>query len=284
MGSRPLRQYHGDPAPVTVAPDIGPIVEPWERHRARFADRLGELTDEQWATISRCDDWTIQDVVAHLVTADGFWVASLLGAAGGSPTSYLTGFDPSSGPEALVEPMRATPPAEVLESFLAGTAAFVDAVHGLDDPAWGGVGESPIGHVATPLVLAHALWDSWLHERDVFLPLGVEVPIEADELAVATWYSLAIGALEGGLIGDPAPVGPGIDEPFEVSIVFDDLPDAPFHLAVGSDVVLRRGDGGAVPAGSARALVEGFTGRVDLTAGCLPAPLEAQLRRASDIL
>ena len=272
MGPRPLRQFYGDPAPITVDGDLGPLVDPWRRHRRRFVERLSELTDEQWAAPSRCEGWTVQDVISHLSTADGFWVVSLGQAAAGEPSSYLIDFDPTAAPEALVAPTRATAPAQVLAGFRTGTDAFVAAVEAVDDGAWADMGESPVGHVPLTLVLAHALWDSWLHERDIFVPLGLDVPVEPDELAVATWYSLAIGALEGGLVGDARPVGPGLSAPL------------PLHVAADRAVVLGPGRGDATPAGSAVAFVEGFTGRAPLVDGALPAALDAQLRRAAGIL
>jgi uncharacterized protein (TIGR03083 family) len=34
--------------------------------RVRLADRVADLTDEQWATPSLCRGWTVRDVIAHL--------------------------------------------------------------------------------------------------------------------------------------------------------------------------------------------------------------------------
>lgn len=47
-----------------MSTDIWPLVHA-ERH-ALIAD-LENLTDEQWATESRCAGWTVHDVVAHMV-------------------------------------------------------------------------------------------------------------------------------------------------------------------------------------------------------------------------
>jgi hypothetical protein len=38
--------------------------------------------------------------------------------------------------------------------------------------------------------VTHILFDSWLHERDVFLPLGTQPPLEDDELLTVLTYAL----------------------------------------------------------------------------------------------
>lgn len=44
------------------------------------------------------------------------------------------------------------------------------------------------------------LYDSWVHERDALLPLGLEVPVSDDESLPVLAYSLAIA---GTLVGKP---------------------------------------------------------------------------------
>ena len=45
-------------------------------------------------------------------------------------------------------------------------------------------------------VLHHALWDAWIHERDVLLPLGVSPTEEPDEVAaLLDWRVLALQPL-----------------------------------------------------------------------------------------
>ena len=152
-----------------------------------------------------------------MISADGFWVLSLRSGVAGAPTSYLVDFDPTATPAALVAPMRALERSDVVEQFHKSTETFIETVDGLDDDAWSMLAESPFGHLPVRFVLAHAFWDSWLHERDIFVPLGIDVPVVPDELLLATWYSLLFGTVQGGLLDDPAPVGKGPSEPFEVT-------------------------------------------------------------------
>lgn len=49
--------------------------------RRRLADHVADLADEQWATRSLCDAWTVRDVVAHLTVTTRLTVPVLLRAA-----------------------------------------------------------------------------------------------------------------------------------------------------------------------------------------------------------
>lgn len=287
MARRALRQHYDDhPVPVEIDPAVGSPIEPWRRHRRRLLASLEALDDRSWSAPSRCDGWSAQDVASHLATADGFWAFSLAQGLSGSPTDVLRGFDPVASPASLVEPTRAQAPAEVLDAFRSANRAFEAVVDGLDDAALDTICEAPPGHAPARLVLAHALWDSWLHERDILVPLGAPPPVEADELAVATWYAMTLGAVEGGLLDDPEPVGPGLTEAFDVTVAFDDLPGSALHLRVDRTVRLSPGDPAeATTVGAALDFVERATGRgepgVDPR---VPAPLAAQLERAFAIL
>ena len=111
----------------------------------------------------------------------------------GTPTTYLKDFDPAATPSLLVDSRAALSTAEILDAFFTNAALLrktIDVVRRLRLAA---MCESPIGHVSARLVLAHALWDSWLHERDILLGLGLAGTPELDELAVVTWYSLLFG-------------------------------------------------------------------------------------------
>lgn len=278
---RPLRQHYDQTVPIVVVDDaLGAVLEPWRRHRMRFLDELASLTDEQWAATSRCTEWNTKDVISHLITVDSFWVLSLTMAGQGGPTTFIKDFDPIGTPDALVEPMRTQSPADILEQFRAGTTAMIATVDAVED--WTMLAESPMGHLSARMILAHALWDSWLHERDIFDPLGLPVPLETDELLTCLWYGMVFAGLQGGLIGDETPTGPGADAPIDVVLAFDDLPDA-LHVRIDQGVHLGFAtDAPATNVGSALALTEQIAGRgLDGPAPALPPDLAAHLARAA---
>lgn len=47
-----------------------------------------------------------------------------------------------------------------------------DLLGSLEAVDWEALAEAPPGHITVSAVTHHALWDSWIHERDVLLPLG----------------------------------------------------------------------------------------------------------------
>ena len=204
------------------------------RQRTRLAALLVGLTDEQWASASRCDGWTVQDVVAHLVGVNAFWRSSVGAGLAGTPTRVLDGFDPAATPPLMVAPMRTLTPAEVLDQFVASNDALLETIAAIDDGGWSMLAETPAGHVPIRLLAQHALWDSWVHERDIALPLGLGPAVEPDEVVSAVRYA---AALSPGLA-----LSSGRDCGGAFSVETTD-PASSFWLEIGESVAVREGSG-----------------------------------------
>jgi uncharacterized protein (TIGR03083 family) len=212
-------------APPIVALDgpPGEVLAPLVRQRRRLEQALADLEPEQWAAPSRCEGWTVQDVIAHLIGTNSFWEMSVLAGVAGEPTRILAAFDPAATPAVMVAGMRALTPADVLAQFTATNDGFLAAVDSLDDDGWAVLAESPPGHVPIKLLAAHALWDSWVHERDVLLHLGVDQVAEPDELGICLRYSAALSPGFAIMSGTATPGSLGIttaDDP-TVDLVVD---------------------------------------------------------------
>ncbi len=292
MGIRPLRQHYqrdGDvPPEIAVDPAFAIALEPWRSHRSRFETTLRDLAEPDWERPTRCDAWNVRDVIGHLVVVDGFWALTLgQSRAGAAPATMLEGFDPSRSTDDLVAGTRSTPAPELFEQFTsAGTTAagIFDAFTAED---WHRRCESPLGHLPATCILGHMLWDSWLHERDIFVPMGADPGRDPAELLAVTWFMVCFAGLQGGLLGDPRPVGPGPEAEIDCTLAFDDLPGPALRVRIGEGIEITAADrASAVPAGSAVELVEGFAGRapVDQLRDSLPADLFDQLSRASQTL
>lgn len=212
---------------------IGDISVPLLRQRRRTGDFLRGLDDAQWATASRCEGWSVRDVIAHLVGTDQFWVLSATAALAGTPTRYLTGFDPVVTPPLMVDGMQDLTSAEVLASYLEGIEALAAALTGLDEAQWSRAAEAPPGHVPLHVMARHALWDAWIHERDIVLPLGAD-PVEApDEVLACLQYAAALG---------PAFLATG-GTSRTGTLAFDGTePDAHVVVEVGETVVVSDGE------------------------------------------
>ena len=256
-------RYDGPPI-LIIEGEPGDVLAPVVRQRLRLQAALAALGDDDWQAPSRCDGWNVQDVVAHLIGVNSFWQGSVLAGIAGAPTRILAAFDPVATPPMMVGGMRSLSPAEVLEQFVASNEGYLDAVTDLDDEGWGAIAESPAGHVSVRMVGAHALWDSWVHERDILLPLGADPAIEADEVAVCLRYAAALG---------PAfaiSQGAGTRGAFAVDA---GDPDVAFVLEIEDSVLVRDLpglDGAPCLQGPSVELVEALSMRVPLPAAAPP--------------
>ncbi|HEY3831564.1 MAG TPA: maleylpyruvate isomerase N-terminal domain-containing protein [Acidimicrobiia bacterium] len=188
-----LTPLYGGGAPIAFDGPIDDQAEPLTRQRRRFRATLADLDDAQWRAPTRCDGWAVSDVVAHLVTVDGFWEASVRAALAGSPTEVLANFDPAAHPPLLIAPLQQLSRTELLERYERACEGFLDALASVRGEQWNLLGESPAGHVSLRLVAQHALWDCWVHERDVALPLDIAPAAEPDEVTSCLRYAVAIG-------------------------------------------------------------------------------------------
>lgn len=185
-------RYGSQPALVldTVPGAVG---EAAIRQRERLVDALAEFDTDAWRAPSRCAGWSTVDVINHLHSTNTFWTMSIRAALDGAPTMFLTTFDPVATPAALAAADRHLDPAEVLDRFGSSTSDLVEMWRALGESEWERLAEAPAGHVAVDVVTHHALWDAWVHERDVLVPNGVQPPAVDDEMAACMLFAAALG-------------------------------------------------------------------------------------------
>jgi len=187
-----LNPRYGDEPVVVVELRVGGE-HPLVAQRRRMVEVLGALDDADWCRPSRCAGWSVHDVVGHLVTTNDFWDLSIQAGLAGAPTRFLSTFDPVASPAALADQHRGTSVRDTRSRFADGSAALAETIEGLDDTGWEALAEAPPGHVPVRLVADHALWDAWVHERDILLPLGQEPVVDDDEVLTCLRYGAALG-------------------------------------------------------------------------------------------
>jgi hypothetical protein len=124
------------------------------------------------------------------------------------------------------------------------------------------VAESPLGHVALGLVAWHALWDAWIHERDLLLPLGLVPAEEPDEVAACLAYAAALGP---ALLADG-----GSTRRATLSVDATGPGGGRLVVEAGPDVVIPGGvlsPHGVLLTGRAVDLLEGLSLRIPLAVG-----------------
>jgi uncharacterized protein (TIGR03083 family) len=224
-------RYDADPLIRLDGPPSA-ILEPAVRQRRRLATALAAFTEEPWAHPSRCDGWTNRDVIVHLDSTNGFWAFSIASGLKGEPTRFLATFDPVASPAELVAGTQEIPSSEVLDRFAASTAALTDLLASLAGDDWSTIAEAPPGHLAISAVAHHALWDSWVHERDILAPLGITPDEESDEIAACLRYGAALA---------PAfAVTNGNAERGVLAVAVVD-PETEFVVDIGEHIEVRRG-------------------------------------------
>lgn len=231
-----LMPRYGEEGFLRVELPAGDPAVPLLRQRRRLGSILASLDEAQWAAPSRCAGWSVRDVTAHLVSTNQFWTFSIGAALAGEPTRFLATFDPVASPAELVDATRAQLPAEALDQLTSTTAELAAVVERVED--WSVLGEAPPGHVPLRAVALHALWDGWIHERDIVEPLGLEPVEEPDEVIASLAYCAALS---------PAfALARGQGERGAIAI---DATDPDVHLVVEVDggVVVHGGD---APAGA----------------------------------
>jgi uncharacterized protein (TIGR03083 family) len=179
--------------------DLDPwhLLEVFGGQRARFVAALRELDPQDWAAPTRCADWTVHEVVRHLGDSTAVAVGT-----GDRTIDLAGGFDPRVTPRQWLAASAGESPAATLGRLTVTSASLLNLArarlaHGRRfDVAL------PYGPMDWTVLLLHALWDSWIHERDVLLALGAEHPANDDATGYAAAYGVFIAAAVASMFGE----------------------------------------------------------------------------------
>lgn len=145
---------------------------------AELADLVGGLDEAGWATPSRCDGWSVSDVLLHLAQTDEAALASLEGRLGGGLSGWsgalggqeVTNVDDAAG--LMVERERGASGYEVFERWSTGTTALCEAFE---------IGDLSrrvmwvVGDMSARTLASTRLAECWIHTGDIAFGLGVEL-------------------------------------------------------------------------------------------------------------
>jgi uncharacterized protein (TIGR03083 family) len=150
-----------------MANDVWPTIH---AERTALADDLTTLTSEQWSTQSLCDEWTVHDVLAHLLSAAKMTPPKFFAKFAASGFN----FDKFAGKQVAAE--GAGGPAATLAAFR--------AVHDRTT--------SPPGPKET------WLGEAFVHGEDIRRPLGMSRDYPLSEVARALAFYTRSNAIIGG--------------------------------------------------------------------------------------
>jgi uncharacterized protein (TIGR03083 family) len=197
--------YDADGAPLEVPTNPSEVVAAWRSHRVRLRQWFADLPEQRWSSPTRCPEWRVTDMAAHLIGVTQFLGFTLREARRGSPTTLLRGFDPQAGPAALVAAASKRAPKELVAELTEADVRVDAEIDGFTDSDWRRPAESPAGHVPAFLSLLHMLFDSWVHERDLMLPAGEVPPTDRDEAAIVAGYVFGLAGIARAADEGPHP-------------------------------------------------------------------------------
>jgi uncharacterized protein (TIGR03083 family) len=125
-------------------------------------DVAASLTPEQWSAQSLCPDWKMRDVLVHASTIEQVLIGWPPGAD--APFAKIA--------EAHAE-LSALPPDQLLERFRRIVADRRSELDKMDDDDFATPGVTPIGPGTYGRFMEIRVFDNWVHERDIRVPLGI---------------------------------------------------------------------------------------------------------------
>ncbi|MFM7685717.1 MAG: maleylpyruvate isomerase family mycothiol-dependent enzyme [Actinomycetota bacterium] len=168
-------------------------VQQLEEAFSSFGRVVDSLTPEQWEAQSLCPAWTVQGVVQHVTTIE----AGLLGWRPG-------GENPFAAMAAVGAEIAALSTADLAARYHATVQARLAELGQMSDDEFDAPSFTPVGQATYGRFMAIRVFDTWVHERDIRVPLG----IAGDDAGAAAETSLdevqgSIGYIAGKKIGVP---------------------------------------------------------------------------------
>jgi uncharacterized protein (TIGR03084 family) len=145
---------------------------------AELADLVGGLDEARWATPSRCEGWSVSDVLLHLAQTDQMAIDSLSGRLAEGMSAWTEvlaqagAANVDDGAGLMVERERGAPGPAVFQRWRTGATALVDAFEAGDlsrQVTW------VVGELSARTLASTRLAECWIHTGDIAFGLGVEL-------------------------------------------------------------------------------------------------------------
>jgi uncharacterized protein (TIGR03084 family) len=144
--------------------------------QAELSELLAGLSDADWSRPSRCEGWTIADVVIHLAQTNDMATGSAQGRFAEVVSGLLNGLGPAAdvdeGADLMVRRERGLSGAEVRARWEASATAMREALEAVDPSTrldW------VAGQLSARTLATTRLAETWIHTGDVADGLGVTI-------------------------------------------------------------------------------------------------------------
>ena len=179
-----------------MAADAEALLLVLAEHHARLIRGWSEFTADQWACASRNERWSVHQTVRHVADVIERGATA---ADGDNDVEPLDQFDPLATPGVWLEGSSGESPGATIERFDVEARRFRDAVRtrlASEDDA---LATTVYGDAHWTMNVAHLLWDSWIHERDVLIPFGIEQRSPVNEERLVGLYGVFMSAVPSKL-------------------------------------------------------------------------------------
>lgn len=131
-------------------------------------DLLADLDESQWSNATALPNWTVHDVVAHLIGTESF-LAGIPAPAVDVDVKTLphVNNDVAVLNESWAIGLRDLPGAAMLARFREITATRRSALTEMSQEAWDAPTPSPVGMVPYGRFMRVRIFDCWMHEHDI---------------------------------------------------------------------------------------------------------------------
>lgn len=194
---------------------------------------VASLDEAGWQHPSRCDGWSVADVVLHLAQTNEMALASLQGRFAEAVEALTAGVGPAAsvddGAALMVARERGEPGPAVQARWQQGADALR---HELSEADPGRRVTWVAGELSVRTLATTRLAETWIHTGDVALPLGFDVAVDDRlwHIARLAWRTLPYAFATAGY--EPAgPVAFELDAPGGETWHFAGDADAPTRIA-----------------------------------------------------
>jgi len=164
-----------------------------KRSVALIQERIDAVKDDQWDDPTPCSEWTVRDLVGHVIGGGRLLTSELTG----QPTPA---FDPAMKPGVLASgDAKAT-----VQQVVAGFHAALDTHGALERTV-----NMPFGAVPAPMAITIIAYDVLVHTWDLSRAIGFDEKLPADAVQEAYDGLLPLD----GMLRAPGVFGAAIDVP-----------------------------------------------------------------------
>ena len=173
------------------------LIDVFVEQRRRFVTVLEGFTPDDWAGPTRCAEWSAHEVVRHLCD-----VNAITAGTQDRALDVAAGFDPRITPRGWLMASAHESPDATLGRLVATTKELCAVARARLAEGRSFDVSLPYGPMDWTVLVLHAFWDSWIHERDLLLARGTEHATDDDATAYATAYGVFIAATVAPVFGE----------------------------------------------------------------------------------